>query len=245
MGLVLRSAAREADLLAMANANARHSFGEKKRRSDDLDERLRDLQKRLRLAAIPRRIECCDISHLGGGDTVGAIVAMTDGEMDKKRYRTFNVRGVLRSGPSSGVNDDYGSMYEVLARRFRRALAARDGDGDGEGPPSDARSEGDWDAPDLFVVDGGREQLAVAQAAASDLGLHLCRSSRSPRSAKPQRARSWSIAFARARSPIPLKSSFPLPSSCSRAFATKPTASPIEPGCGWGKRSAFGPPWKT
>jgi len=171
VGLVLPRRGSRADLLAMANANARHSFGEKKRRSDDLDERLRDLQKRLRLAAIPRRIECCDISHLGGGDTVGAIVAMTDGEMDKKRYRTFNVRGVLRSGPSSGVNDDYGSMYEVLARRFRRALAARDGDGDGVAQ-GDPRSEGDWDAPDLFVVDGGRGQLAVAQAAASDLGLH-------------------------------------------------------------------------
>src|SRR5580698_4959700 len=172
VGLVLPKRGSRADLLAMANANARHSFGEKKRRSDDLDERLRDLQKRLRLASIPRRIECCDISHLGGGDTVGAIVAMTDGEMDKKRYRTFNVRGVLRSGPSSGVNDDYGSMYEVLARRFRRALAARSAEGDVAEAESDAPTEGDWDAPDLFVVDGGRGQLAVAQAAASDLGLH-------------------------------------------------------------------------
>jgi excinuclease ABC subunit C len=45
---------------------------------------------------VPRRIECCDISHLGGGDTVGAIVAMTDGQLDKKRYRSFNVRGVAR-----------------------------------------------------------------------------------------------------------------------------------------------------
>jgi excinuclease ABC subunit C len=171
--LVMPRRGAKVDLLAMANDNARHSFGEKKRRSDDLDERLRDLQKRLRLASIPRRIECCDISHLGGGDTVGAIVAMTDGEVDKKRYRTFNVRGVLRSGAASGVNDDYGAMYEVLARRFRRALAARDAAGaGGEGGSADERSEGDWDAPDLFVVDGGRGQLAVALAAASDLGLH-------------------------------------------------------------------------
>ncbi len=177
--LVMPKRGPRVDLLAMAKDNARHSFAEKKRRSDDLDERLRDLQKRLRLATLPRRIECCDISHLGGGDTVGAIVAMTDGELDKKRYRTFNVRGVLRTGPSAGVNDDYGSMYEVLARRFRRALAARDArdateDDVGEGP-ADARADGpdgDWDAPDLFVVDGGRGQLGVALAAASDLGLH-------------------------------------------------------------------------
>jgi excinuclease ABC subunit C len=61
-------------------------------------------------------------------------------------------------------------MYEVLARRFRRALAAREGEGGAA--PGEVRSESDWDAPDLFVVDGGRGHLAVAQAAASDLGLH-------------------------------------------------------------------------
>jgi excinuclease ABC subunit C len=171
VALVMPRRGPRVDLLAMANDNARHSFGEKKRRSDDLDERLRDLQKRLRLPSIPRRIECCDISHLGGGDTVGAIVAMTDGEVDKKRYRTFNVRGVLRTGASSGVNDDYGSIYEVLARRFRRALAAREAEGDAAGPEAEA-SDASWNAPDLFVVDGGRGQLAVALAAASDLGLH-------------------------------------------------------------------------
>jgi excinuclease ABC subunit C len=158
----------------MANDNARHSFVEKQRQSDDVQERLRDLQERLRLATLPRRIECCDISHLGGGDTVGAIVAMTDGEMDKKRYRTFNVRGDAAPGidRGAGVNDDYGAMYEVLARRFRRALKAEELPQTlGEGSP-ERESDATWDAPDLFVVDGGRGQLAVAQAAAHDLGLH-------------------------------------------------------------------------
>ncbi len=205
------------DLLTMANDNAKHSFTEKQRHNDDVQERLRDLQERLRLPAMPRRIECCDISHLGGGDTVGAIVAMSDGELDKKRYRTFNVRGEGMShgsGPrtssrtgrpgtlpgeegardagghgeadldvdprDSHLNDDYGSMYEVLARRFRRAIKAEALPGtlaenvaDGGAPPEPDRDrEGEWDAPDLFVVDGGRGQLAVALAAAHDLGLH-------------------------------------------------------------------------
>ena len=183
------------DLLAMANANAQHSFAEKRRQSDDVQERLRDLQERLRLPSLPRRIECCDISHLGGGDTVGAIVAMKDTELDKKRYRTFNVRGAAAAadaraaGGSRSINDDYGSMYEVLARRFRRAVkqaaaaeapAADPGAGAGSGgdavdaePAGEAEpEEGGWDAPDLFVVDGGRGQLAVALAAAHDLGLH-------------------------------------------------------------------------
>jgi excinuclease ABC subunit C len=63
------------DLLAMANDNARHAFVEKRRQSDDVQDRLRELQEKLRIPTVPRRIECCDISHLGGGDTVGAIVA--------------------------------------------------------------------------------------------------------------------------------------------------------------------------
>jgi excinuclease ABC subunit C len=107
VALLLPRRGHRVDLLAMANDNARHSFVEKQRQNDDVQERLRDLQERLRLATLPRRIECCDISHLGGGDTVGAIVAMTDGELDKKRYRTFNVRGdAAPQAGLTGVNDD-------------------------------------------------------------------------------------------------------------------------------------------
>jgi len=171
------------DLLAMADDNARHSFAEKQRRADDVQDRLRDLQERLRLAVLPRRIECCDISHLGGGDTVGAVVAMFDGELDKKRYRTFNVRGDAVRDQAGQINDDYGAMYEVLARRFRRAVAAApqesaDAGADAAPGPTGRAGErregreGDWELPDLFVVDGGRGQLGVAIAAAHDLGLH-------------------------------------------------------------------------
>jgi excinuclease ABC subunit C len=161
------------DLLALANENASHAFSEKRRQSDDVEERLTQLQERLRLPAVPRRIECCDISHLGGGDTVGAVVAMKDGVADKKRYRTFHVRGPSGAG-SVGAGDDYAAMYEVLARRFRRgSLATRPT----ESPLSEAQAEEtreriDWELPDLFVVDGGRGQLGVALAAARDLGLH-------------------------------------------------------------------------
>jgi excinuclease ABC subunit C len=182
--LIVPRRGHRVDLLAMANDNARHSFAEKRRQNDDVQERLRDLQERLRLPVLPRRIECCDISHLGGGDTVGAIVAMVDGELDKKRYRSFNVRGDAVRDPSGNLNDDYGSMYEVLARRFRRAMGAADAAKAraeaevgaalevAEGSASDEAGDSEWDAPDLFVVDGGRGQLAVALAAAHDLGVH-------------------------------------------------------------------------
>lgn len=139
-----------AKLLEMAKENARHAFHEKRRATDDIEARLEELQERLRLSTLPRRIECCDISHLGGGDTVGSIVSLVDGIPDKKRYRSFNVR-------TQAEGDDYAAMYEVLARRFRRA---REG------------AEDDWDLPDLLVVDGGRGQLGVALSAARDLGLH-------------------------------------------------------------------------
>ncbi|MEO8901054.1 MAG: excinuclease ABC subunit UvrC [Polyangiaceae bacterium] len=175
-------------LLDMATENARHAFDEKRRAATDVDERLLKVQERLRLPTLPRRIECCDISHLGGQDTVGAVVALFNGMPDKKRYRTYKVRG-------AGQGDDYQAMFEVLGRRFRRGrdASARDaliaaeskalaGEGDAV-PVSDAEPESevptgngndatDWQLPDLFVVDGGRGQLGVALAAAHDLGLH-------------------------------------------------------------------------
>jgi excinuclease ABC subunit C len=216
------------DLLRLANDNASHAFSEKRRASDDVQERLTQLKERLRLPTVPRRIECCDISHLAGQDTVGAVVAMLDGEPDKKRYRTFHVRGDTGASkatdgnpapgggegsleedvdgvPVSLAGDDYRAMYEVLARRFRRGLkrqeekAAQRAISAEVAPPSlplsslplseipdseiagaleiadgaDASGlENEWDLPDLFVVDGGRGQLAVALAAARDLGLH-------------------------------------------------------------------------
>jgi excinuclease ABC subunit C len=200
------------DLLRLAIENASHAFNEKRRASDDVIERLTQLKERLRLPTVPRRIECCDISHLGGKDTVGAVVAMLDGEPDKKRYRTFHVRGDAMASktvdaaetpggtaatdgdeePVSLAGDDYHAMYEVLARRFRRGLKKTHGHTEEKSAPSsmapstipdseiaaaiaDAAEDDEkqeWDLPDLFVVDGGRGQLAVALAAARDLGLH-------------------------------------------------------------------------
>ena len=156
-------------LVEMAAENAKHSFEAKQRAADDIEARLEELRDRLRLPTLPRRIECCDISHLGGNDTVGSIVALENGQLDKKRYRTFHVRG-------PGGGDDYAAMYEVLARRFRRAKEAHDNEpresGAGDDAPKVAKAGPEWDLPDLFVVDGGRGQLNVALTAARDLGIH-------------------------------------------------------------------------
>ena len=135
-------------LVRMATDNAEHAFREKMRDKEDVEARLSEMQRRLRLPTLPRRIECVDVSHTGGEDTVAAVVALENGAPDRKRYRTFHVRRV-RGG------DDYGAMYEVLARRFRRGKSAEKG----------------WELPDLMVVDGGKGQLNVALAALQDLGI--------------------------------------------------------------------------
>jgi excinuclease ABC subunit C len=165
------------ELCRMAAENAAHSFREKQRSSDDIEARLEELRDRLRLPSLPHRIECCDISHLGGGDTVGSIVSLKDGAPDRKRYRSFHVKGVADG-------DDYAAMYEVLARRFRHGKAAlivadagsaaSSGASEAElaGAEEAAGKPGTWELPDLLVVDGGRGQLGVAISAAHDLGLH-------------------------------------------------------------------------
>jgi excinuclease ABC subunit C len=131
------------DLVRMAYENAEHAFREKEREKEDVDVRLREVMTKLRLPRPPRRIECVDISHLGGNDTVAVFTAMLDGQLDRARYRSFHVRNV-----SGG--DDYGAMREVITRRLSRTGDA-------------------WTLPDLLVVDGGRGQLGVAVSVVEEL----------------------------------------------------------------------------
>src|SRR6185312_2073122 len=106
---------------------------------------------------LPRVIECYDVSHLQGFATVASMVVFVDGRPDKSRYRTYKVRAPGAAG-GGRHNDDFASMYEVLSRRFRRA---REG----------GQDAGTWKLPDLIVVDGGKGQLAMALAAARDVGI--------------------------------------------------------------------------
>jgi excinuclease ABC subunit C len=138
----------KAQLVDMARENAAHAFREKSRAREDTESRLAQIQQRLRLASPPRRIECIDVSHTGGTDTVASIVAMENGLPDRKRYRSFHVKRV-------DGGDDYGAMYEVLSRRLRRGREGESG----------------WELPDLLLVDGGRGQLNVAMKVLADLGI--------------------------------------------------------------------------
>ena len=116
-----------------------------------------ELQEALKLPTPPARIECYDISHTQGQQTVGSMVVFVQGAPQKSDYRRFNVQ--------SATNDDYSSMREVLSRRFQRyrdTLAGELHDPSQIKPRAERPTA--WAIlPDLLIIDGGKGQLAVGQ----------------------------------------------------------------------------------
>src|SRR6266700_3384860 len=151
-------------LVELAQKNAAASFTSRRNARQDTEVALGKLQRRLKLARLPRVIECYDISHIQGFATVASMVVFVDGRPEKSRYRTYKVRTGDRP-------DDFASMYEVLSRRFRRAREAQ-ADGDVESAEAN-REAGSWALPDLIVIDGGKGQLGMALAAARDVGIDI------------------------------------------------------------------------
>jgi excinuclease ABC subunit C len=107
---------------------------------------LAGLRKVLGLGTTPRSIEGVDIAHLGGGETVASLVQFIDGLPFKPGYKRYKIRSI------DGI-DDYASIHEVVARRFRRLS-----------------NEGEM-FPDILLVDGGKGQLSAAMAAFKELGI--------------------------------------------------------------------------
>jgi excinuclease ABC subunit C len=149
----------------LARKNAAASYASRRNAREDAELMLAKLQKRLRLPRLPRVIECYDISHVQGSETVASMVVFVDGRPEKSRYRTYKIqRG---DGP-----DDFAAMYEVLSRRFRRARELAQAEGEaGEASASASDTVSPWRLPDLVVVDGGKGQLGMALAAARDVGI--------------------------------------------------------------------------
>jgi excinuclease ABC subunit C len=124
-------------------------------------EALETLRAVLALAALPRRIECFDISTLQGRETVASMVVCVEGRMRRGEYRKFRVRGLAHAETQRReadetqalILDDFASMHEVVLRRYRRVLE--------QGGPF----------PDLILIDGGKGQLSAAYAALRDVGL--------------------------------------------------------------------------
>jgi excinuclease ABC subunit C len=124
-------------LLQMAGENAEKYFHSEAELERDQKKILEALREKLHLRKIPRRIEAFDISNLQGGHAVGSMVLFENGSPNKEGYRHFKIRTVEGA-------DDYGMMYEVLLRRYKKAIEKDD-------------------LPDLVLLDGGRGQLNVAQ----------------------------------------------------------------------------------
>jgi excinuclease ABC subunit C len=119
---------------------------------------LETLQHVLALPALPRRIECFDISTIQGSETVASMVVCEDGRMKRGDYRKFKIRG-LSPVPSpqptvpQHVQDDFAAMHEVVLRHYRKLLE--------HGGPF----------PDIVLIDGGKGQLSSAYQALEELGL--------------------------------------------------------------------------
>ena len=111
-------------------------------------EALETLRAVLGLKALPRRIECFDISTIQGSETVASMVVCEDGRMKRSDYRKFRIRSVGEKGP-----DDFAAMREVVQRRYRAVLEA--------GGPF----------PDLILIDGGIGQVSAAYEALESVGL--------------------------------------------------------------------------
>lgn len=127
--------------LELVEKNARHSFEQRFRVLKPSSKAIVEaVQSALNLPEAPRRIECFDISHIQGSDTVASMVVWENGRMRKSDYRKFIVRG------ETG-NDDFASMREVVERRYRRLQKEEKA------------------LPGLILIDGGIGQLhAAAQA---------------------------------------------------------------------------------
>lgn len=109
---------------------------------------MKELGTLLQLPKTPMRIECFDNSHISGTDAVAACVVYENGKPSKKDYRLYNIK-------SGAGGDDYGSMYEVMIRRWTRAI-----------------EEGST-LPDLVIVDGGKGQMSIAKEVIDNLQISI------------------------------------------------------------------------
>ncbi len=152
-------------LVDLAGQNAKQSYDQRFRVLQPSRKAVQEaLQDALTLEEPPRRIECFDISHIQGAETVASMVVWQDGEMNKSAYRKFQIRSV------EGV-DDFAAMREVITRRYRHLAAncdpASGADGDPDRKPRSPAAE----APSLILIDGGLGQLHAAAQALESLGI--------------------------------------------------------------------------
>jgi excinuclease ABC subunit C len=133
--------------LTMAQENATFALRQKLAQKATQEDRLGALQEALGLPSSVQRIECFDISHTMGEAAVASCVIFDRLAMQSSEYRRFNVT-------PAQAGDDYAAMREALSRRCARIVS------------------GEYPAPDLLVIDGGKGQVGVAASVLEEQGLH-------------------------------------------------------------------------
>jgi len=144
--LASRLRGERARWVEMAKTNARQALSTHLASRATLLGRFETLQEALQLEMVPQRLECFDISHTMGEATVASCVVFTTEGAVKADYRRFNIENIE-------PGDDYAAMRQALTRRFRRL------------------KQGEGCLPDLLLVDGGRGQLAQAEAVLEELQI--------------------------------------------------------------------------
>lgn len=132
-------------LAKLAERNAELSHRRRDEEADRGAAAIASLQDRLNLENVPDRIECFDVSHLGGEQVVASCVSFRDARPEKEKYRHYKLKEVQR-------NDDFAAMEEVLGRRLRRGIK-------------------EDDLPDLVVIDGGKPQLQRVHFVFQQMGV--------------------------------------------------------------------------
>ena len=141
-------------LLELSALNVKQYRADRLKRSDKLNPEqkhvrlMKELGTLLGMEKTPLRIECFDNSHISGTDAVAACVVYENGKPSRKDYRLYNIK-------SGAGGDDYGSMYEVMMRRWMRAVE--------EGSAM----------PDLVIVDGGKGQMSIAKEVIDNLNISI------------------------------------------------------------------------
>jgi len=138
---------QRAKWLEMAASNAENFLSTRMADKQGIHERFLSLQEQLGLDEMPKRLECFDISHTQGEQTVASCVVYTLEGPLTAAYRRFNIEGIT-------PGDDYAAIYQAVYRRFKRM------------------KKGEHQAPDILLIDGGKGQVNEAQKALSELSVN-------------------------------------------------------------------------
>lgn len=143
-------------LINMCRENAFEKLAQKKGRKSGEIKVLEELKTLLGLENTPEYIESYDISHTGGDDNVAGMIVFKNGRPLKRAYRTFNIKSFVGQ-------DDYGSMREVLERRFNEY----------EKHKNENAEEGFGKMPDLILLDGGKGQVSVVKEILNEMNIDV------------------------------------------------------------------------